>query len=186
MSGLEIAAVSALVGSTAISAAGTLAAGKAEKQSAFAQAQQMNQQAGQERAAAQRVALQNRREANVAASRATALAAASGGSATDPTATKIISDITGQGEFNALTSLYNGEERARGMEYGAKAKIAEGSNAKKASQTKALGTILSTASTLYGRFGNGGPPPVEGGSQLYGPSNLPWQNTPGYRVPNYG
>lgn len=181
----ELATV-ALVASTAVQAAGTLASGKAEKQASFSQAKQLNQQAGQERAASQRMALQNRREADVAASRATAFAAASGGSATDPTVTKIVSDIAGQGEFNALTSLYNGEERARGMEYGAKVKIAEGSNAKKASQTKALGTILSTASSLYGRFGNGGPPPIEGSSQLYGPSNLPWQNTPGYRVPNYG
>lgn len=175
-------ALIATVASTALQAAGTLAAGSAAKKEAFFEAQQMQQQAGQERATSQRVAIEKRREAGIAGSRAQALAAAGGGSATDPTVVNIQSNIAGEGEYNALSALYTGEERARGLEEGADAKIYEGRTAKRASLMKAGATILGGASSLMGKYGGDGPP---GGSSSaynanydssqYGPYDLPWQ-----------
>lgn len=55
----------------------------------------------------------------LAASRATSIAAASGGGALDPTIIDILSGIDTQADENAQSALYSGEERARGLEYGA-------------------------------------------------------------------
>ncbi len=178
-------AVAALVASTAVSAAGTIASGNAARAAATNQAAQLNQQAGQERAASQRIAIQKRRDATLANSRVQAVSAASGGSATDSTIDNITQNIAGQGEFNALTALYNGEERSRGLEMSASNAMLEGKQAHRSAVFSAGGTILNTASSLFSRYGNGGPD-TTAQKPFYGPSNLPWQNTPGYKLPTYG
>src|SRR3990172_2605978 len=108
----QLAMIASLVG-TAVSTVGQIQAGNAARKSANFQAAQMNQQAGQERATSQRAAIEQRRAARIAASRATALAAASGGGATDPTVLNILGDIKTEGEYNALSAMFGGEERAR-------------------------------------------------------------------------
>ena len=119
---------------TAVQASNTAAAGKAEGRALQAagraearagiarqqglehQAAQLRQQAGQERATSQRSASEKRRQGRLLASRALAVAGASGAGAGDPTVEKIIGDIGAEGEFRALSEMFIGEERALGLE----------------------------------------------------------------------
>src|SRR3990167_6597653 len=84
-----------------------------------AQAAGMEQSAGQERAAAQRAAIEQRRQGRFVGSRAQAIAAASGGGALDPSIVNLMGDLGSEADFRAATALYQGEDRARGLEYGA-------------------------------------------------------------------
>lgn len=117
-----LATVGSLVGQAgAQKRAGEFQAQSAAYQSQLgnAQALQMEQQAGQERAVAQRAMLEERRRGRLVGSRAQAISAASGGGALDPSIVNILGDIDAETELRALTALYQGEERARGAEYGA-------------------------------------------------------------------
>lgn len=143
MSGLEIAAAAASIGGSIVSGLGQMQAGKAAKVGADFQAAQMRQQAGQERAASQRVAIEKRREATIAQSRAQAVAAASGGGATDKTVLDLTGGLAQQGEYNALSALFEGEESARGMELGATSAQMQGKQAKKAGMIGGMTTIAS-------------------------------------------
>lgn len=181
---MAIAAASAVA-----SAAGSIMSGNAARGAANFQAAQMNQQAGQERAVSQRQSIEQRRQAGLANSRVTAVAGASGAGVTDPTVLNIEGDNAATGEYNALTALYQGEEKARGLEMGATSKVYEGQQARQASLFKAGGTLLSSGNSMLSKYGDGG---FESGKAdgsfengQYGPSSLPWQNVPGYTVPNY-
>lgn len=177
----QIAAAAAIV-STVVSAAGTIMSGNAARGAANFEAAQMTQQAGQERAASQRRASEQRRQAGLVNSAVRSRAAASGAGATDPTVLDIEGDNAATGEYNALSALYEGEERARGLEMNAGARRYEGQQARQASLFKAGSTLLSSGSSLFSKYGQGGPDTAD----FMGPSNLPWQNTPGYSVPSYG
>lgn len=124
MSGLELIG---LIG-TGLSAAGTIAAGKAEQENQNFVAKQEEMKAKEEFAASQRDAQQARREANLAQSRQQALAAASGGGAGSdaPTIVKLMSDVAGQGELNAGSAIYGGQQRAAGLNDSAKARRRSG------------------------------------------------------------
>jgi hypothetical protein len=150
----------------AMSAMGTLAGGKAAAQAGYASQQahefaaRQQEQAGQEgRAVAQRSALEKRREGTLLSSKMLARAAASGGGADDPTVTKIGEDIAGRSEYDALTEMYKGENRARGLLDAAMgsrmtgdAALAEGEAKKRASYLSAAGTIIGTAGSMYGQY----------------------------------
>lgn len=75
-------------------------------------AERQREEAIQEGAASQRRAKEIRRQTNLKVSSAKARAGASGAGATDPTALDIYSDLEGDGEYNALTALYEGNSRA--------------------------------------------------------------------------
>lgn len=128
---------------TIVSTLGAISSGNAQQKAANYQAAQMDQQAGQERASAQRQAFEQRRKATLAGSRVTALAGASGAGVADPSVVDIMGDIQTQGEYNALSAMYTGEERARGYQMGADAKRFEGAEAKKAGYISAGGNLLS-------------------------------------------
>ncbi len=144
------------VASTALQVVGTLQAGKAEQQAANAraaalehQAKQAEQAAGQERAASQRASIEQRRQAQLVESRALAVAAGSGAGAGDPTVENILGEIGAEGEFRALSELFIGEERARGLETQADINVFEaaqqrtaGAVALSASRGKAFGQLL--------------------------------------------
>jgi len=156
-----------LVAGTVLSAGGGLASGDAarragESQDAAAkfEEKQMLQQAGQERAASQRESEKEQRKGRLAASRALAVAAASGGGASDPGVVNTIADIESEAELNALAAMFEGEERARTLETGARVRRFEGASARAAGRSKqaaatvgAVGTVLSDASTLLEKFG---------------------------------
>lgn len=150
---------------TVVSTIGAIQQGNAQQAAANYQAAQLTQQAGQDRATAQRQAIEERRKAGLALSRVQAFSAASGAGATDPTVNNIAGDIAGQGEYNALTQLYNGEERARGLENQASATRFQGQQAHQAGLFKAGSTILEGGTSLMTKYGD----PFTSSS-----SSLPW------------
>lgn len=161
--------------STAISSIGSLAEGNASARAAKAAAkqakkagkyesQQYTQQANAERATAQRQSIEERRASRIAQSRAIAVAAASGGGASDPTVTKIVGDLAADGEYNALSALYSGEEAARGLEMAGAGSLYEGNNAasayraranayRNAARGTAIGTALDGMGTFFEKYG---------------------------------
>lgn len=150
-------AVAAMVAGTVLSAVGQVQQGNAANKADQYEANQMDVNAGQQRAIAQRSAIQDRHQADLANSKLQARAAASGGGASDPTTVGLSEDIDAQGEYNALTSLYNGEEKARGMEGGADMKRFEGKQAKKAATIGAISSVLTSAGSAGLKYGGSGP-----------------------------
>lgn len=139
---LAIAAAAMTAVSSIASGLGQIQAGKAADVSAKFQAGQLEQQAGQERASSQRTAIEERRRSDIAISDATAAAAFSGGGATDPTVMNITGGLAKQGEYNALSALFEGEEKARGLRLGATAARMEGKQAKKQGMIGGVSTII--------------------------------------------
>jgi hypothetical protein len=170
-----MASEAAAIGATVISTVGTIvsandasAAARAEGDSARRvgdwQAAQLRQQAGQERAASQRQAEQERRAGRLAVSRARAISAGSGGGATDPTVLKIYGDLAAEGETNAMTALWEGEEAAKGLEAQAAGAEYEGQSAyeagkyasrayRRAGYLSAAGNLLAGGSDFYTKYG---------------------------------
>ncbi len=142
-------------------------AGQAERAAAYAHAQGLDQNAGQTRATSQQQAYFDRRSGRFAASRALAQAAASGGGAADPSVIKIISDLKGESEYQALADMASGESRARSLEYqgvldryGGDVSAYTGKVRKSVARQQALNTIAKGAQTLFDRYGGDGPPTV--------------------------
>ena len=121
------------------------------------QAAQLDVQAGQERATSQRQAIEERRAGRLASSRALAIAAASGGGSDDPSVVNAIANIAGEGEYRALTALYDGNIQADDTMREAKSRRKEAKNVKRASLFKAAGSILGAGATLADRYGGGKP-----------------------------
>ena len=161
-----------LIASAAMNMAGAIGSAQAQKAAGKAgyaasvfestlagrNAEVMEQQAGQSRAASQRAAIEDRRQATLTSSRSRALA---GASASDVGVIRHIGDVEYEGELRALTSMYQGEERARGLEYGAELERARGRGlvyggqvSKDLSKSAATQTLLSGAGTSMGMFSN--------------------------------
>lgn len=157
---------------TAVTAYSAIRQGTAANAVARSEAAQMEDQANAERAASQRAYLEEKRQARYVSSRAQAVAAASGAGVSDPTVANIISGIEGEGEYRALSRLYQGDVTAQGLQYGAQVRRKEGRAAKTAGYLSAASTVLSGASSLYGKYGAGGPStraanPGRGGALVY-------------------
>lgn len=129
-----------------ISAIGGIATGIAEKKQADFQAKQQEMQGKEDFAASQRDADQKRKEAELVNSRAQALAAASGGDATDPTIVQLMTGTTQQGELNAQSSLYTGEQQKRGL-------FDQAAATRMSGQASMFGSFLGAAGTLASGFG---------------------------------
>ena len=147
MSGLEL--IGGLLG-----AAGTIAAGAAEKKNSDFEAKQLDKKAKEEQANAQRQAAQSQTESRLAQSRQQALAAASGGGAGSdaPTIVKLMSDTAGQGQLNADTNIYTGYSRAAGLQDQAAAKRRSG-------KASLLGSVIGgfgQAAKSFGTFSSSG------------------------------
>lgn len=155
---------------TAVSAASTIAGGRAAQQSALAQqqalafrAQQQEAAAQEARAAASRAAQDKRHETALLQSKLQARAAASGGGADDPTIVNLAEDLGGRGEYDALMEMYKGESRARSLEnqaagdrYSGTVGISEAETKRKIANLNAIGTIIGGATSMAktaGRFG---------------------------------
>ena len=164
---IATAANVAMVAGTALSVAATIqqgrhaeAAAKAQQQAAEAEAARMRVRAGQERALAQRQALEKRRQARLRASRAQAFAASSGAGALDPDVVNLLGDIEGEGTFQAMMALAAGEDRAKGLTTSAAQQQFRGAAARAEGRAKrniafldAGGTILDKAGSIAERFG---------------------------------
>lgn len=182
-------AVPLLIASTAVSAVGTIASGHAAEQQGLAQQQQMiaegqakkkamdfeaaqlDIQAKNEFALGQREAQQFKRQKDLALSRSTAVSAASGFTATDPTALANADEITRYGTLQEQMAMFGGGSKAEELRLSAagrrfsgdsalqsayasgEAAATAGRNARNASYFSAGGTILGSLSGMAGKYG---------------------------------
>lgn len=179
-------------GSTVLSSAGYLQAGQAANFGGQAQQQQENysadvltQAAGQQRAQTSADIADTARSTDLLESTIRARAAASGGGATDPTVINLESGVAGRGEYNVLSELYSGEEKARGLENQAALNRYMGTQYRTAGQlqqqeeqTKALSSLLQGGSSLFSKYGGGGFPGMTSGSGPGGSLGVPAGGTP--------
>lgn len=156
--------------STALSVVGQISQANQAKKSADFEAAQLQEQASEATAASSRRAASDIRMGGLAQSRAQAVAAASGGSATDPTAVNIEQNISGQSEYNALTDLWSGSAEAAGLKTRANAVTASGENAQQAGYFGAFTTALSGAGSMFAKYGSmgsgGGVSPTSFGADI--------------------
>lgn len=157
MTAMALSAIGSLV-----SAGGTIASGIGANTAAKYQAGQMDAAANESRAAGQRQGFEHQRQTNLGLSKLQAGAAASGAGADDPTIQALGGDMAGRGEYQALTDLYTGENRARGLQDQAAAKRQSGKDALTKSYLSAGGTILSSAGSMAGKFGGASMPGAPG------------------------
>lgn len=159
------------IGSTIAGMGGTMAAGKAGKigaaiqgqaaqQAAEYRATQLRQQAQEARAGAQRMALETRRKGGLVQSTLRARAAASGAGATDQTVLGLTGDLAARTEYQSLLEMYNGENKARGLEDAAEAALYQGKIGvmsaglkSEAIQNETRGTLISQAGSLAKQIG---------------------------------
>lgn len=146
-----ISAGTAMAGA-AVSAQGTLAAGKAAQQAANYEAAQLDIKAKEEQAASQREALEHKRKKDMALSEVQSKSAASGFSATDPTALAIADEISRYGTMQEQMAMYGGESRRTGIEAQAAGRRMEGAAARQGAKYSAVGTILGGVSTMASKF----------------------------------
>ena len=176
MSGLELLGAGAGLIGTGLSAGSTLMGANASASASDAsrysdlltgvyRKQSLDWAADEAQATGQRQAEQITQQKNLLQSKAQAVAAGSGAGADDTTVQNLEGGIESQGEYQKLMSMYQGNERASGLrDEGNNALIGaiNKSNADdySARMTRAnapltaVGTLLSGASTLAGRFSN--------------------------------
>lgn len=130
------------------------------RQQAELDATMRERQAGEDRSSSQRAAQEARRVSRIKQSRAMALAAASGGGAVDPTVINILGGLQAEGDYNASSELYKGEDSATYQEWLAKVSRVRGENqanqeiyqgkvAKSAGIHKANSTLASGAYSMF-------------------------------------
>ncbi len=152
MTGLEfilpaIGAVGSAVG-TVVSAGAAEEQGKAAQQAAEMQAMARERQAREREAAAGREAASQERKTNAVLSRQQAVAAASGGGATDPTVLDLMGDTAAQGAYNSASALYEGFAAGRSLDEQAAIDRFRGQQARRAGQISSMGTLLSGVSNF--------------------------------------
>ena len=115
-------------------------------------------------AVSQRQALEERRQADLVASRALAVAAASGAGVSDPTVVDLLARTRGEGVYRANVALYEGEARARSMRIAAAGGggFDEGRSLQAGFNAAAAGALFRGgaglyARSLYDRYGLNGP-----------------------------
>jgi len=160
-----------------VSARTAIKTGKAQRTAARFTADQMDQSAGNVLAAGQRLSANERLKADLLASRAIAVAGASGGDVSSPGVTSLIADIAGRGAYNAGIALYDAEDKARLMRMGATASRYEGDVAAAGGYSRAGAHLFAGAgamaksSSLFGKYGRGGPKPNDAGAEEWYPTN---------------
>lgn len=163
-------------------------AGASARVAADYEAAQLEQNAGQQQAAAQRQAREQERDSRLAMSRALAVAAASGGGASDPTVMNIMARLAGEGTYRSMVSLYQGDEKSRQMRdqaaatrYSGQVREMDARSAAKAQRGGSVATLLSGASSLYSKYAKSDDPSAAkvesfagGSDQWTGNSSFAW------------
>lgn len=144
--------------STILGLGGSIASAKAQTAAAKANQKQLEYNAGQEQAVAQREAEARRHKADLMISRAIAVGAASGAGTSGIEG--IVRGIAEEGEEAAGYAMYEGGEKAAGMRYQGAVGVA---NAKKSARATILGGIANTGMSLAGRFAPSAAPGITAG-----------------------
>lgn len=155
----------------AIQAGAAVGGGISAKRAADLEAQQLEVAGGQAQAAAQRQAHEELRKGRLLQSRALAVAAASGGGASDPTVLDIIGDIAAEGEYRSELALYEGADRAHAFNVKGEASRAEGRARRNAGYVQAASsvanyygkqevgkskTLMASGTSMFDKYGRGG------------------------------
>jgi hypothetical protein len=82
-----------------------------------------------------------------------ALAAASGGGASDPTIVNLMANLAGETQYRKSVELYEGGERAKDLRYQGQVRRYEGKEAKRAGKLGAFTTLLTGGTSLYSKYG---------------------------------
>jgi len=147
---MAAAAAIMTLAASGLQAMGSLQQGRATQAAQNYEAAERERQAATERAAGQREAIEKRTETDRVLSRQRALAGASGAGVVNPSILDIYGDTAKQGEYNAQTALYGGEDRARGQLSQAVANRFKGKAAYKGSLLEAGGQVLAGAGKAFG------------------------------------
>lgn len=139
--------------STALQAGGQIAGGISARRAADSESEQLRYFAGQERASGQRAAADERRQAKLVQS---SLRARAMGGGSDPGVLELYGDIAGEGEYRALSALYEADSRAVGMENRAAARGYEGRQSQNAGFLNGASSVITAAPSLYEKYGGGG------------------------------
>ena len=149
MGGMTAAAMMGMAG-TALQVGATYQSGQNANKMAQAEARQLEYQAGQARAVAQRESLQQRQQQRLALSR---LQAVAGGGGLDEGVVDIAGDLAQEGEFRVLNAMFEGNSRASSMEAEAGMRRAQGKAAKRAATVSALSSAIGAGASLYDKYG---------------------------------
>jgi hypothetical protein len=150
-----------------MSAASHVQFGIQARQAAQFQADQLRQNANTAQAASQRQAFDIDRQTQFITSRALAVAAASGGGASDPSVVRLIARDAGEGAYQRSLALYGGNDRARLDLESADARLYEGKTTERnslevgaAGYARGATNLLRSqarGASLLQRFGGDGP-----------------------------
>lgn len=150
-----------------VSASGTLAggsyaaqAGQMQQTAANYQAAQLESNATQAVASAQRQAIDTQLKTNLAISSSTANAAANGVNAGTGSAATNVGNLAARGKYQAAMDLFNGEStatglrnQAQGVRYTGQMEEIGGQEQQSASKLAALGTLAGSVGTGFGQYG---------------------------------
>jgi hypothetical protein len=143
----------ALLAGTAISGYSKVYGGMKQKQADDYSASLLSQEAGQSVASGIQGAIQDRRRAAYVASSARAKIAGSGLTTTGTSAISTVGQIRGEGEYRALTSLYQGSDRALELNVRGAGLQDEGDAAQKAGWISGISSVLTGGTSFYDKYG---------------------------------
>ena len=143
-----------------LNTAGQLSAADAERQRGIESQRIAEERAKTAIVSGQQTMFKERNKTDLVASRALALAAASGGSATDPTTLGVIEDIRGEGAYREQVAMYVAEEDARILRMGGVEARREGESRASARTIGAFGSLVSSGASMYSKYRGSKPPPV--------------------------
>lgn len=146
---LTILSIGSTVIGGAVSAMGQIAQGREADRAAQFEAEQLEKNAKAARATASREAKEEHRQKRLAMSRARAIGAASGSDRDFD----LEGDIEAEGQYRALSAIFEGEEAAKGRITQAKARRYDGKVAKRAGFMSAGGSLLGTGASLLEKYG---------------------------------
>lgn len=150
MAFLAAAAPYFAAGATLYQGYSSIEQGKAARANAETVAIQQERAGKADQAESQREALNERKKANYAASRALAVSAASGAG----TADNIIGDLQAEGDYRVLSALYQGDTDAQLAKFAAGATRRQGAARQRGAYMNAGSTILGGASDFYSKYGD--------------------------------
>ena len=110
-------------------------------------AAELKQRAGVRRAVGHREAAEEERNAELAYSRALAVAASSGAGVDDPTVVKLFADLQAEGDYRVLSRLWVAEDEARGIEFRSEVARREGKAKKRAYRAGAFSSFAEAFDT---------------------------------------
>jgi hypothetical protein len=148
-------------------------AGQQQQALAQYQAGQMRVNAIDAQATAQMNAHNIQQQQDYVTSRALAVAAASGGGASDPTVINLIARTAGEGAYRKSVALYEGKAKAQALnnqadatEYGGSLAASNANKTQSADNLAATTTLVKGAASLYDKYAKGSQPGSDTSSTL--------------------